>query len=80
MWLTVHSPEGLLAAALQHEDAQPGDKFINDQGEVDIDSCLVIMLDPGSLPGCSIHSSSAAMADALLVAQDMDDTPPQLRM
>lgn len=72
IWLTVHDPAILRAAALEHEDAQPDDTFLASDGSVDVEACLVMVLDPGSLPGCSIQSSSASPAGALLAEHDLD--------
>lgn len=65
----VHDEEQLVAAALKHltdvdglseEEARdliyPSDYV----GLADINACLVALLDPGSLPGCSIEGSSAS--------------------
>ncbi len=60
MWLSVHTPEALRQAALAHEDAAPSDTFLREDGTVDIEACLVMMLDPSSLPGCTVQSSTAS--------------------
>jgi len=72
IWLTVHDAEILRAVALRHEDAQPDDTFQFEDGSVDVEACLVMVLDPGSLPGCSIQSSSASPAGALLAEPEPD--------
>lgn len=73
MSLSVHDPEALRAAALQHQDAQPDDTFLSEDGSVDIDACLVMVLDPGCLSGCSIYSSSASQIDSLLASRDDEE-------
>lgn len=64
MWLSVYDPEDLKAAAMQHVDAKDSTSadFENSDGSVDISACLTMLLDPGSLPGCSIQSSGAVQA------------------
>jgi hypothetical protein len=59
--LTVEQPEELLRAAMAHPHAEGmlRDEFLNDDGTIDIESCLVMLLDPGHLPGCDIIDSSA---------------------
>lgn len=56
--LEVHDPEALRQAALAHRDA-PADDELTNKGEVDIRACLVILLQPGALPGCGILESTA---------------------
>lgn len=58
MDLKVFDPETLRQAALKHEDAQPDQNFLDSNGDVDIDACLITLLDPSTLPGCEIHESS----------------------
>lgn len=66
MSLSVHDLKRLREAALRHEDAQPDDTFLTEEGAIDIEACLCMLLDPGSLSGCSISSSSASYAGLLL--------------
>ena len=58
-FLRVWSPEALKEAAMAHEDARemPEQDFYNEDGSVNINACLVILLDPGSLPGCEIFET-----------------------
>lgn len=59
IYLNVFDPPQLRAAALAHPDTQPDDTFTNEDGSVDVPACLIQLLDPGSLPGCSIYDSTA---------------------
>jgi hypothetical protein len=57
--LRIDDPEQLLTAALDHSDGPDSrDDLLNDDGTVDIGKCLVILLDPGTLPGGEIFGSS----------------------
>ncbi len=55
--LTVNDPKALVEAARAHPDALgiETEDFYQDDGEVDTAFCLAMLLDPGTLPGCSIH-------------------------
>jgi hypothetical protein len=56
----IHDPERLLAAAAVHEDGVDSKDELRDaDGNVDIGKCLVILLDPGTLPGGEILGSSS---------------------
>jgi hypothetical protein len=63
MDLRVQDEGELFAAARKHAiemDKLPpeqADELLRPQGEVDRQACLVMLLDPGSLPGCNIESS-----------------------
>lgn len=35
------------------------DDYLKPQGEVDVPNCLVMLLDPGTVPGCSVQESTA---------------------
>jgi hypothetical protein len=61
LWLRVLDPEKLLAAALAHPDAagDTRDDYLDEGGEIDTNACLVMLLDPGTLPGCEILDSGA---------------------
>lgn len=74
LWVRVYDPERLFRAALAHraeteaaagfhpEDpaAHWGDEYRNEDGTVDINACLVELIDPGVPPdGCEILSSGA---------------------
>lgn len=64
MMLRVRDPEALLAAALAHPDAVDGDytrdNLLDAYGEIDINHCLIMLLDPGVSPaGCEILDSVA---------------------
>ncbi|ACD21598.1 hypothetical protein [Paraburkholderia phytofirmans] len=63
--VSVYDPETLFVAALDHamridglsktaalEELKPG-------GEIDPRACLIMILDPGSVPGCGINESTA---------------------
>ena len=41
-------------------------------GEVNIGACLVMLLDPGSLPGCSVIGSAAQAVNAPALEQDSE--------
>ena len=56
--LEVYDPKQLLAEALAHDDADP-ENLQDEDGTVNIRACLITLLDPGSLPGCSIIDSTA---------------------
>lgn len=53
--LDVFDAQQLLAAAQAHEDGKDFD--LTPDGEMDIAACLITLLDPGTLPGCSINWS-----------------------
>lgn len=61
--LSVHDPEQLLAAALAHPGAADNQlnrvAFLGADGSVDVDKCLVMLLDPGTLAGGEIIGSSS---------------------
>lgn len=63
MWLRVYEPEQLLAAALAHPETAEAqmteDDFRAEDGSVDVNACLTMILDPGKIPGCEIYSSGA---------------------
>ena len=54
--LTVDDEFALLHAARAHPDAagMATEEFYDDDGDIDIPTCLGMLLDPGTLPGCSI--------------------------
>ena len=62
--LGVHCPETLYQAALRQAvdvdglDEADAKAALCPDGVLDIHACLIELLDPGSLPGCSIYSSS----------------------
>lgn len=64
-WIEVHDENQLLQAARSHPDAADmvTEDFHDDEGNVDIGACLVMLLDPGSLPGCEIVESGATEAE-----------------
>lgn len=57
-WVRVYDERQLLAAALAHPDAIEANMvesdFLDADGNVDVSECLKMVMDPGSLPGCSI--------------------------
>lgn len=59
MMIDVQDVDALLAAARAHPDAEGVDEsdFYDEPGRVNISTCLRILLDPGSLPGCEIIDS-----------------------
>lgn len=66
MDVRVHDAKALYQAALQHLTKVDGltDDGARDflggggtPGQIDINACLVALLDPGSLPGCDIQES-----------------------
>lgn len=63
--LEVHDATALLAAAKERAtaDGAPIDGLTGADGEPDTAACLVMLLDPGSLAGCSIEHSSAEEID-----------------
>lgn len=60
LYFSVDDPKQLLAAALAHEDAvgMTLDDFTTAEGEVDVSACARMLLDPGTVPGCSIFDSA----------------------
>ncbi len=64
MDLRVFDPAQLLVAAMLHakKEGDPVDDLIVD-GEIDIRACLIQIIDPGSLAGCSIHQSDVTILD-----------------
>lgn len=58
MWVEVNDPWALRDAALVHPDRDPDDDLIDLEGAVDINACLVLLLD-NPIPGCEISRSSA---------------------
>jgi len=58
--LAVHTPNALYAAALAHEDCSGPDDLLDDDGQIDVAACLCMLLDPGTLAGCSINSSESS--------------------
>lgn len=59
MDLNIFDKQQLRQAALKHKDNVPPETFLDDGGDVDIEACLIMLLDTGSLAGCSIQNSSA---------------------
>lgn len=57
--LKVFDPQSLRKKALAHPDVCEDQTFLTEDGDVDVEECLIMILDPGSLTGCSIHDSSA---------------------
>lgn len=58
MQVRIDNAESLYAAAKNHPD-NPGDEYLRPNGEIDIEACLITIIDPGHVPGCSVHNSSA---------------------
>lgn len=69
--LRVDDVQALHAAAFNHGtrvDGLDDDEtleLIGPKAEPDAQACLVMLLDPGSLPGCTIESSVAEVRDNL---------------
>lgn len=64
MDLDIHDSSLLLQAAVERAIAEtPGlqastaEEQLAPDGQVDVRACLEMLLDPGILPGCSIHQS-----------------------
>lgn len=57
--LKVFDPAHLREAALKHEDRSADETLLNEDGSVDIHACLIMLLDPGSIPGCTVYQSDA---------------------
>lgn len=57
--LRVDDAAQLREAALLHPDRGADETLLNEDGSVDINACLVMLLDPGSLPGCTVYQSDA---------------------
>lgn len=62
MWLKVNDPDALFAAARAHPDCHDVVNLVCPDGSVDIQACLVMLLD-NPIPGCTVQSSGAAPAD-----------------
>lgn len=56
LWLRVHDPEKLYEAAAAHPDCEDAAELKDIDGAVDINACLVILID-NPIPGCQIQSS-----------------------
>jgi len=54
----VHETKTLREAALAHLDAA-GEAFLNSDENVDVEACLIMLLDRGSLASWSIQESRA---------------------
>lgn len=67
IWVQVWDPELLRQAAVAHPDnSDIGDDFLGEDGEILVDDCLVMLLDPGvSPPGCEILESTAEPLEVL---------------
>lgn len=74
LFVEVHTPLLLLEAARKHEDAG-GDTFLDDDGEICVEDCLAMVLDPGSLEGCSIYSHHVEILSVPDLAHSEDDRP-----
>jgi hypothetical protein len=63
--VTVHDPQALYDAAFDHLTGQGGEPedvrlALLDEGEIDVETCLAMLADPGvSWPGTSIEDTSA---------------------
>lgn len=53
--LDVTDAEKLRQVSIKHPDSDPEDTFIDDDF-IDVHSCLAMVLDPGTLPGCRLHN------------------------
>jgi hypothetical protein len=60
--LDIDDPETLYQAALErllqeNVDEDDAKRTLRPEGVINDSACLVMLLDPGSLPGCSINQS-----------------------
>jgi hypothetical protein len=56
----VFDPKALLEAALKHPDNEgvpEEESGLNDDDFIDVEKCLHMLLDPGYVPGCTLHES-----------------------
>lgn len=66
MDVCVFGIDALFNAALRHAidvdnlTASQACELLKPDGDIDVEACLVMLLDPGSLPGCQIIESEAA--------------------
>lgn len=87
-YITVHDPRQLHAAACQQmldEAAESSfypldpvthtNELLGTADAPDIGACLIMLLDPGWIPGCSINESSA-VADGMLDVDHRDEIDP----
>lgn len=64
MYLRIHDPASLAKAAYDRaiaEGVEESDAF-QTYNEANLDNCLVMLLDPSTLPGCEILESNAETA------------------
>lgn len=63
LYLTVQDPDALFEAAFHYaldEDEVTAVQAIDQlrpDGEIDVEACLTMLLDPGSIPGCKIEEA-----------------------
>lgn len=59
--IQVFDPLQLLAAATERAlaDGADPDDLIDDEGNPNTEACIIMLLDPGSLPGCDFLDSAA---------------------
>lgn len=55
--LDVIDSQALYEAAAAHPDGLSTCALMDIDGNVDIEACLITLLDPSTLPGCEIHDS-----------------------
>lgn len=67
--LNVYDPAQLYTAAL-HQQADFDADTLAPDGKVDVEACLTGLLDPGKLPGCSVHSSCAVRPEGTEEEED----------
>jgi hypothetical protein len=71
MDLEIYDKQQLHAAAMKHAveiekmSRKEAYETLGTERAPDTSACLVMLLDPGSLDGCSIYGSSAAKSDSL---------------
>lgn len=63
--VAVFDGQQLLDAALAHPDAAGMTRadFTEPDGSIKLGDCLGMLLDPGSLPGCTIHGHESELVD-----------------
>jgi hypothetical protein len=63
MDLDVHDEQELFEAARKHAREREGmgyeeaEELLRPSGEIDRSACLIMLIDPGTLPGCSINET-----------------------
>lgn len=60
IFLRVWCADTLKASALKHADSvgMEAEEFVNEDGSVNVNTCLKVLLDPGSLEGCEVYETT----------------------